>query len=245
MAVEVCAGDVRVRRLLARDRVGNLTVTGALSAEPDGFKVYLDDARRPAGVLARGWCVKLHVRSPRVLSRLLPVLPRKRALLFAGISARARHALAEHWTIVMEHTCWLYYLKGRPIGRATHRVRPLEPRHARLVARHWSHGGPDAAEYLRGRIKDGPACAVFEKGRPVSWALMQDDGQLGVMFTLPRARGRGYAKSVALGLSRAVRARGRTPFLYTLQSNKPAQRLAEKIGFHRWGDYRWLEARSR
>ena len=64
------------------------------------------------------------------------------------------------------------------------------------------------------------------------------------MTTLSEARQRGLARSVTTALARAVLAVGKVPFLYTIQENEPAWRLAESAGFERWGAYHWSGARA-
>ncbi|MCX5975282.1 MAG: GNAT family N-acetyltransferase [Coprothermobacterota bacterium] len=82
------------------------------------------------------------------------------------------------------------------------------------------HGGDEESEqYLRKQIEDHPNIAVFEGERPVAWSLVHWDGAIGPCFTLPEARGRGYASTIAWELSRVLLEMGRIPYFYTLQEN--------------------------
>jgi len=243
--------DERIRRLLERDPIGNLTIKGELEAAKGSegeIEVYIDDPRSPKGVLVTDYWVKIHAQDEAALAELLQAITWEEAR-FGGVVRWIRDYLIGigGWELTWENPCWLYYLEPGDLREELirHEIRPLRPEDAELVNEHWEFGSAESVEYVRWRIEAGPSCAIFKGDRPVSWALTHGDGQMGLMFTLPEARGKGYGLSVTVALAREILARGRIPFLYTLHDNLPAQRLAERAGFRRWGDYRWLGARRR
>lgn len=246
---EVEPSDDRVRAMLDEDRIGNLTIAGELAnADPNETTVVIDDPESPAGLLVRTGWVRIYARDVAALHRLLPAIKLAAAndeseeLGFAGVAAWVRDEIAQSWALQWENPCWLYYFDPGCVEglRVMHEVRSLTVEQAGLVNEHW--GAADSEEYVRSRIEDGPSAAVWEEGRPVSWALTHDDGQLGMMFTLPGARRMGYARSVTAALVEQLLAAGKTPFLYTSHSNVAAQHTAERFSFRRWGDYRWFGA---
>jgi GNAT superfamily N-acetyltransferase len=251
MAHPVEADDPRVAALLAEDRVGNLVIEGDLAnSRPGDVKLLVDDLDEPAGLLAIGWWVRVYARDRAALERLRPAIPRRHPMAeeetdvgFGGVAAWACDEIRSLGTTTWENLCWLWHLPSpdRLPDETEHETAPLRPEDTALVNEHWPHG--DEPEYVRWRIEAGPSAAVFEDGAPVSWAMTHGDEEMGFMTTLPEARRRGLARSVSVALSRAILERGKTPFLYTLQENEPAQRLAEDIGFERWGAYHWFGLR--
>lgn len=258
MAVRVEPGEPRVAALLAREPLGTVAIAGEIveaAAHGERLEVWLDDGDRPEGLLTCGRWVRLYASGRAALERLVPAIPERSRfgeqqgeLGFAAVPAWIHDLVVARWQRTWHHPCWLYCLERPADLRAEadgHDVRPLGPEHADLVNRHWDLGEGDAesAAYVRERLVRGPGAAVFDDGRPVSWSLTHGDGQMGFMFTLPEARGRGHAMAVTAALSREIIARGRVPYLFTFHHNAPAQRLAEAAGFRRQGDFRWFGAR--
>ncbi len=247
MLYEIDRKDERISLLLEQDRMGNLIIRGELEgANPEEFKVYIDNSEKPKGLLLADFFIKIYAQDEEALSRLLPVLADKREVLFGGVAAWIRDYIAGGWEITWENRCWLYYLEGKKLDRELirHEVESLKREHAELVNEHWEFGDADSLPYVEWRIEAGPSCAIFEGDEPVSWALTHGDSQMGLMFTFPQARRRGYGLSITVALAEKLLDEGKTPFLYTMQDNLPAQRLAERAGFRKWGDYRFFGARK-
>ena len=246
MPHEISPDDPRCAAMLAQDPVGNLTMAGELEhAEPEEVTVYLDDPDDPAGLLVEGsqW-VKLYAQHEAALGRLLPALGDRQLVRFGGVAAPMAATLASTYEVISEHPAYLYYLQKQdlPWDLLAHPVQPLGPEHAALVNEQWSYG--DAEAYVRWRIKDGPSAAIYQDGRPVSWALTQYDGQMAMMYTAPEARRKGYGMSVTLALARLMLDAGKVPYLYIEHGNAAAQQHVGRMGFARHGDYRWFEARK-
>jgi len=246
MPHEIRPDDPRCAELLARDHVGNLTIVGELEhAEPEEVRVYLDEPHDPAGLLVEGsqW-VKLYAADEAALERLLPAVEQRRVVRFGGVVAGTAGQISRTYEVLSEHPAYLYYLEEQNLPRSllAHEVAPLRPEHAALVNEHWSYG--DAESYVRWRITAAPSAAIYEDQQPVSWALTQYDGQMAMMYTVPGARRKGYGMSVTLALARMVLDSGRVPFLYIEHGNEAAQQHVRRMGFARWGDYRWFEARK-
>jgi 8-oxo-dGTP diphosphatase len=246
------AQDERIPRLLAHDQIGCLTIAGELeTARPGEIKLFIDDPERPRGLLIRNYWVKLCAEDESAVAELLRALPGQEEFRFGAVAAWIRDRIARDWEITWENPCWLYYLEPDSLREelVQHEVSPLRPEDAPLVNRCWEHEDEETLGYVRWRIESGPSCAIFtgegRSRRPLSWVLTHRDGAMGMMFTLPEARRRGYGRSVTIALAREILRRGRIPFLYTFHSNLPAQRMVEKLGFARWGDYRYFDARRR
>jgi GNAT superfamily N-acetyltransferase len=252
MLHELDPKDKRIPHLLAQDRIGNLTIKGELEvARPGEIRVFIDDPANPRGLLVTNYWVKLYAQDEGALAELLLAIADKPELRFGAVPARVRDYVARHWEITWENPCWLYYVEPGALREELirHEIKPLRPEDAALVNECWEHHDEETIGYVRWRIETGPSCAIFEgesrSQRPVSWALTHGDGAMGMMFTLPEARRRGYGLSITVALAREILKRGKIPFLYTLHSNVPAQQMIEHVGFARWGDYRYFGARRR
>lgn len=252
MPHEIDPNDERIPHLLGQDRVGNLTIQGELEAgRPGEIRVFLDEPTDPRGLLITNYWVKLHARDEPALAALLLAIRDKPEVRFGAVAAWIRDYVARGWEITWESPCWLYYLEPSSLREELirHEIRPLRLEDAALVNECWEHHDEETIGYVRWRIETGPSCAIFAEEsrspRPLSWALTHGDGAMGMMFTLPEARRRGYGLSITVALAREILRRGRPPFLYTLHSNLPAQRLIERVGLTRWGDYRFFGARRR
>jgi ribosomal protein S18 acetylase RimI-like enzyme len=266
MAYQTDASDPRIASLMEEDRIGNLGLANSLAGDIDGqLDVFVDSATDPAGVMVVGPWVRLYARDTAALRRLAPAIPGNTGdeiceAAFAGVAGWVRSVLAESRALAWETPCWLYYLEPEAarwalltdaeqteavIAHESGRhheaeVSGLRPTDAPLVNEHWDLGGGSAEDYLRHRILSGPSSAAFVDGDPVSWSLTHDDGQMGVMFTLPQFRRHGYGRLVTRHLVSQILSADGIPFLYIKHENARAQKMAESMGFVRWGDYRWF-----
>ncbi|MEI6530669.1 MAG: GNAT family N-acetyltransferase [bacterium] len=244
--IEIERTDPRLRRLLDEERIPTVMIRGELDlACEKSRRIFLDDPDYPSGVLVIGDWVKIHARYPEALEHLLPALEGMNEISVSAVNPWIRDRLAQEWALSWETRCWLWYLESSElvIPSPLHSPQPLRPEHAALVNRHWEHGDENSVEYVRWRIREGPSFAVFQEGEPVSWCLVHGDEAMGPAFTLPQARHKGYATSITVALVQDLLGRGRIPYLNTLQENMAPQRLADRLGFRRWGDVCWLGAK--
>ncbi|MEI6308115.1 MAG: GNAT family N-acetyltransferase [bacterium] len=241
--------DPRLRRLLEEDYAASLPLREELNhSGVSPRRVFLDSADEPGGALVIGNWVKVFARNVEALERLFPALEGFTEVRAAGVAPWILEHLTEGWEIQWVSKCWLWRLPPGALQRppALFPTHPLRSKDAPLVNRHWEHGGDEESEqYLRKQIEDHPSMAIFEEERPVAWSLVHWDGAMGPCFTLPEARGRGYAAAIAWELSRVLLEMGRIPYFYTLQENLPPQRLAQRMGFRQGCAAHWFGAGRR
>ena len=241
--------DPRLEHLLEEDYAASLPLRGELCHAGSRLRrVFLDSANEPSGALVIGDWVKIFARSSEALEQLLPAVEGFPEIRVAGAAPWILEHLTRGWEILWVSRCWLWHLPPGALQKppVLHRTRPLRPEDAPLVNRHWEHGGDTESEqYLLGLIEDHPSAAVFEEERPVAWSLVHWDGAMGPCFTLPEARGRGYATTIAWELSRLLLEGSQIPYLYTLQENLPPQRLAQRMGFRQGCAAHWFGAQRR
>ncbi|XP_029925917.1 glycine N-acyltransferase-like protein 3 [Myripristis murdjan] len=125
------------------------------------------------------------------------------------------------------------------------RISSLNDSHVELVNNSWKFGG-DEAEYwnIKNLISNFPSCCITDdQGQPVSWILVYNYCAMGILYTLPEHRGKGYAKIVISTLARKLHAEGYPVYCFIEEDNEVSYRLFKKMGFTDDPSYRaaWFE----
>ncbi|XP_062375833.1 glycine N-acyltransferase-like protein 3 isoform X2 [Sardina pilchardus] len=86
-------------------------------------------------------------------------------------------------------------------------------------------------------------CIVDETGQPVSWMLLYDYCALGILYTKPEHRGKGYAKALIASMSKKLHAQGYPVYCFIEEDNDTSLRLFKNMGFTEDPSYRaiWFE----
>ncbi|XP_060895405.1 glycine N-acyltransferase-like protein 3 [Labrus mixtus] len=125
------------------------------------------------------------------------------------------------------------------------RVSPLAPSHAELVNQNWKFGGSEQGfRNIQNLISSFPSCCITDgQGQPVSWILMYDYCAMGILYTLPGHRGKGYAKVLICSMARRLHAEGYPVYCFIEEENTLSHRLFTKLGFTEAPSYRaaWFE----
>ncbi|XP_062376476.1 glycine N-acyltransferase-like protein 3 isoform X1 [Sardina pilchardus] len=128
-------------------------------------------------------------------------------------------------------------------------IQPLRPEHAELVNGNWKYGG-DADSYnsVRRYITHLPSlCVVPEDGSaagsPVSWVLLYPHSALGLLYTLPEYRRRGYARALVSRFSEMLFEEGYPVYCFVEEGNSASCSLFQSMGFGDKESYRsvWFE----
>uniref|UniRef100_A0A3P9BP87 Glycine N-acyltransferase-like protein n=1 Tax=Maylandia zebra TaxID=106582 RepID=A0A3P9BP87_9CICH len=111
---------------------------------------------------------------------------------------------------------------------------------------HMKYFGGDEKGYrkIENLISNFPSCCITDsQGQPVSWILVCDYCALGMLYTLPEHRGKGYAKIVISTLAKKLHAEGYPVFCYIEEDNVLSYKLFKNMGFIEDPSYRaaWLE----
>jgi ribosomal protein S18 acetylase RimI-like enzyme len=255
------ASDPRVARYMDRDPLAHLSLRGTIDghdADRTGpLTVWVDDggADVPGAMMVgtyRGFL--LSATSVAAAGRVLAAIAGQPwqgdddTWRLRGVSAELAPAVEARFEILRTMELLHYVL---PPDAATRKplvddgaesVDPADAATIGLIAGLSSRGDTD---YVTRRAAAGPSVVVRDEatGEPLSWAMTRDDGQMGLMWTQPAARGRGLARRVTATLAARIIADGSTPFLYTESTNTPARRTAESLGFVAHRDTRWYRLR--
>lgn len=97
---------------------------------------------------------------------------------------------------------------------------------------------------IRRMISNFPSfCVLDADGRPVSWILTYDSCAMGMLYTLPEHRGKGYAKVLISNMAKRHHALGHPVYCFIEEENTVSYRLFTNLGFTEDPSYRegWFE----
>lgn len=104
----------------------------------------------------------------------------------------------------------------------------------------WKFGKDDVAVGLiRNMIANFPSCCVLDaEGKPVSWILTYPYCAIGMLYTLPEHRRKGYAKILVSSLAKRNHALGYPVSCCIEEENAVSYRLFANLGFTEDPSYR-------
>ncbi|XP_006638555.2 glycine N-acyltransferase-like protein 3 [Lepisosteus oculatus] len=125
------------------------------------------------------------------------------------------------------------------------RISSLNESHVGLVNQAWKFGGGEQSFRLINKlISCFPSCCITDDGgSPISWVLLYDYCALGMLYTAPEHRGKGYAKILVSTIARRLHAQGYPVYCFIEEENELSYRLFKGLGFTEAPDYRtsWYE----
>ncbi|XP_062256873.1 glycine-N-acyltransferase-like protein 3 [Platichthys flesus] len=125
------------------------------------------------------------------------------------------------------------------------RISSLNLSHVDLVNKTWKFGGTkqgyNMIEYYIGNF---PTCCITDRqGRPVCWILVYDYCAMGMLYTLPEHRGKGYAKILVSTMARRLHDGGHPVYCFIEEESVVSYRLFKNLGFTEDPSYRaqWFD----
>ncbi|XP_048865502.1 glycine N-acyltransferase-like protein 3 isoform X4 [Brienomyrus brachyistius] len=120
------------------------------------------------------------------------------------------------------------------------RISSLDESHVDLVNRSWKFGaGKHSVSMIQGMIRHFPSCCLQDgEGRAVAWILTYPSGCMGMLYTVPEHRGKGYAKIVINAMSQRLHSEGYPAYCFIEEENKLSFRLFKGLGFTEDPTYR-------
>ncbi|KAG5831471.1 hypothetical protein ANANG_G00304060 [Anguilla anguilla] len=122
----------------------------------------------------------------------------------------------------------------------TLRLSCLDESHVDLVNRTWKFSqGALSARMIRDMICHFPSCCLLdEEGKAVAWILTYANCALGLLYTAPEHRGRGYATVLISTMATRLHAQGYPVYCFIEEENHLSYRLFKKLGFTEDPSYR-------
>ncbi|XP_053476458.1 glycine N-acyltransferase isoform X1 [Ictalurus furcatus] len=135
-----------------------------------------------------------------------------------------------------DHVCYMMKLQN-PSNLTTERfpvqVSSLNESHLALINSTWKFGmGEFSERFVRERIMNFPSCCVLDsEGRPVSWILTYASCAMGMLYTMPEHRRKGYAKALVTILAKKLHSEGYPVYCFIEEENQLSYRLFTSLGF--------------
>lgn len=144
-----------------------------------------------------------------------------------GVDPVIIRQLKKKYTFEWETDCYLCVWDGSPLPPAKgFDVRPMSATFAQRVSDGTYYHAP--IEEINECLLRHPSAAIYENGEPVCWCLCHSDKSMGMLFTLPQYRRKGYALEVMTVLCERIIQNGDIPFAYILDDNTASLKLAQK-----------------
>ncbi|XP_019121799.1 glycine N-acyltransferase-like protein 3 [Larimichthys crocea] len=125
------------------------------------------------------------------------------------------------------------------------RISSLNHSHVDLVNKTWKFGGnKQSFKNIQHLIDNFPSCCITdEEGQPVSWILVYDYCAMGMLYTLPEHRGKGYAKVLVSTIAKRLHTEGYPVYCFIEEENVVSYKLFKNQGFIEDPSYRaaWFE----
>ncbi|XP_054455882.1 glycine N-acyltransferase [Anoplopoma fimbria] len=119
-------------------------------------------------------------------------------------------------------------------------LRSLDESHVGLVNQTWKFGKNEGSLRMIGNmLANFPSCCVLDReGKPASWILTYASCAMGMLYTLPEHRGKGYAKVLISAIAKRLHAQGYPVYCFIEEENQVSHRLFKSLGFIEDPSYR-------
>lgn len=155
-----------------------------------------------------------------------------------GVDPLVTDCLKRRHSFLWETNCYLYAWNGEPLSYACRQeIRPMSSVFAQRISDGTHYHAP--TEEIKECLIRHPSTAVYVDDEPVCWCLLHLEKSLGMLYTVPEHRHKGYALEVMTALCNKVIAQGDIPYAYIVQDNIASQNLAAKynLAYVKQADY--------
>ncbi|CAJ1067733.1 glycine N-acyltransferase-like [Xyrichtys novacula] len=116
----------------------------------------------------------------------------------------------------------------------------LDESHISLLNQTWKFGKCDEAlRMIQDILTHFPSCCMLDaEGKPVAWILVYSSSAMGMLYTLPEHRGKGYAKVLIYTMAKRLHAEGYPVYCFIEEDNTLSYRLFKNLGFTEDPSYR-------
>lgn len=235
-----------IENFLNTDRVMNLNIFGIIENVPE-IEIYVDDEENPKGVFVMrigDYFNYIYSKDDNFIDEVMNQFFRDKDGFygFSGVEASIAEMIQKKSQLTWETKSTTYYLPDGKLNSNPLKniVQSIDIKDAEIVDKYYTYRNEGSLETIKRDISRRPSSAVYVDGEPVSWALIHDDGTMGIMYTREEYRGKGYALDVSIDLASKVIKGGRTPFLHIVKENNMSPGLARKCGLEMYGYNTWF-----
>jgi RimJ/RimL family protein N-acetyltransferase len=210
-----------------------------LNRERGGVEVYIENSFKGCMILHKGVNVFIATDSETTLREFLAVLDEKKGYAFrcaewmAPLVTERFKPGEEDYTGVILLT---YYTDENIFRKYTdprYSAQPISEDAVEDIQAHARRGFTQ--EFIRERIRQGYFYGIHEKNELVSWVgtlwESEEACEIGFAYTKEEHRGKGLIKIVASVVTEKVLVEGRVPVAHTVETNIPAMKALERLGY--------------
>lgn len=151
---------------------------------------------------------------------------------FCGVAPFITEILRSKYDFIWETNCYLYVWNGKPLSyQCVQHIRPMSAQFAQKISDGTHYHAP--VEEVVDVLSRHPSAAIYVDGKPICWCLLHLEKSLGMLYTEPEHRRKGYALEVMTALCNMVIAQGDVPYAYIVTDNVASQNLAAKYNLER------------
>uniref|UniRef100_A0A4W4DRD0 Glycine N-acyltransferase-like protein n=1 Tax=Electrophorus electricus TaxID=8005 RepID=A0A4W4DRD0_ELEEL len=124
-------------------------------------------------------------------------------------------------------------------NRVSVQLSSLKESHIDVVNSTWKFAAEFSKQMIRNMIMNFPSsCVLDPDGHPVAWVLTYTSCAMGMLYTQPEHRRKGYAKAVVTALAKKLHSEGYPVFCFIEEENQLSYRLFTSLGFTEDPTYR-------
>ena len=192
---------------------------------PDGILYVDEENENVAFYYAKEKEASVFCNDEKFMQDFFDLLP-KGETHFQATNPFARDWLKKRCEFIWASDCNFFCYNGQPLPKPQHETGSLTSQHVNLVATGTSYQAD--LEEIAQAIETRPTCAIYVDQNPVCWCVTHTDYSMGMLYTLPNHRHKGYALSVMLDIANKLIKSGVTPFCYIIEGNVASENLAKK-----------------
>ncbi|MGV8146168.1 MAG: GNAT family N-acetyltransferase [Alkaliphilus sp.] len=235
-----------IEPLLKENRIANLNALGRIRNNSN-VDVYIDNVCKPKGfVLIDEWWVSMYSKHEEVIVKMINDVKLPNYIQFCGLPMPISTAIKESikgYKLKWELICNLYYLPKKKNEEILEieEFGSLTSKNFDFISENYDYYEKETEDYLLDCIVNRPSSVIFDKNNtPISWALVREDGSLGILNTVKEHRGKGLAQKVTVDLMRKMLEKGRMPYMHVTLDNYASIKSALKSGLVYWDKILWF-----
>lgn len=128
-------------------------------------------------------------------------------------------------------TTRLIFPETKDIAPVTGEIVSLDKSMVDYIFDHTTYQQYTSREYINERLARGISAGIFHEGELAAWALTHDDDSVGFLHTLPKFRGKGYARNIMSAMIIQKRKQKKPVYVNIEIGNDPSMNLFNQLGF--------------
>ena len=154
-------------------------------------------------------------------------------LNFASLEDWMLPSILKHGELQWKLSCYMFYCPEEFVlnKNTIHHVVPVVENEAYYIFKHYEYSQFAKLDYIKERLRNGPAFGIYHQDQLAAFILTHDDGAIGFLTVLPQCRGKGLAKDLIRVMTWKLRENGDLPFVQIEEENYQSINLVRQFGY--------------